>query len=148
MEALNLTALITSVIAMIIVFIKTIRKCKCGKGGIEIERRDEIDRHHSFIIDLLKSIKTNFTPRRFLEKKPSLEENNTTMPSLEITDKTTTADIAREFNLVPKTGIHTVSVPIRELLEQNSKKQKKKKNSANNSDKTCNNITPFVINRK
>lgn len=147
MDVLNITALVTSVIAMIAVFIKHIRKCKCGSSGFEIERRDELDRHHSFIIQLLSSLKSNFTPRRYRDAQASqnIQDSNTgkVVPPLRITKDTTTGDIAKEFNMIPKkNGSGSVSVPIIELMEN---KNKKRKNKTTNS---MENITPFVIKRK
>ena len=149
MDVLNITALVTSVIAMFAVFIKHIRKCKCGTSGFEIERRDELDRHHSFIIQLLSSLKTNFTPRRYRDAQASqtIKDSNSNtgkvVPPLRITKDTTTGDIAKEFNMIPKkNGSGSVSVPIIELMENNNKKIK------NKTTNSMENITPFVIKRK
>jgi hypothetical protein len=70
MDAFNISAFAVSIITLSVVFVKTIKKCKCNKSGLVIERRDEsgIEEQHGFILQMVKLLK-NFTPRR--SKNPS-----------------------------------------------------------------------------
>ena len=164
MEAINLTALLTSIITLLIVFVKTIRKCKCYRGGIEIERRDEngVESQHHFILELLQSIKTNFTPRRKSEdvndqnyeeqnhekqidnnqindeEQPCSSDNLTNYSNenncIKITQETTTKEIAEHLDMVPKNNM--VNVQIKDLLDKSY------------SRRDLSNQTPFIVNKK
>lgn len=83
MEPLTLSAFVVSVLSILAVFIKTIRKCKCDKSGLEIERTDVngVEEQHRFIIELVKSLKNNFTPRK--KSTQATEESQEAQPDLE-----------------------------------------------------------------
>lgn len=148
MDPASLSAILLSVISLTVVFIKAIRKCKCNSAGIEIERRDDTGREeqYSFILELVKSLKTNFTPRKRErseeDESTQSHEVTTEVPPLEIvTHKTTTKDIADHLDMIPRDSVST-SIPISEIMS----------NSLNNSHtrevSESPRFTPFIINRK
>lgn len=86
MDALNISAFAVSIITLSVVFVKTIKKCKCTKSGLVIERRDEsgMEEQHSFILQMVKMLK-NFTPRRPKNPgSPCIENNQPLSPDGDI----------------------------------------------------------------
>jgi hypothetical protein len=168
MEPISLSALLLSAISIIAIFVKTIRKCKCNSTGLEIERRDETGREeqYHFILELVKSLKSNFTPRKKDLSDKSTKSTKSTkssdkdspimtqqvvndfdtlqpvLPMLKIVDKTTTHEIAEQLDMVPRDDKVTTIIPISELISQS-----KSQNHSRNSSGTPR-LTPFIISRK
>jgi hypothetical protein len=130
-DTLLITTLVTSLVTAFVVFVKQIRKCKCG-NCLEIERsNDEMtrDQENQVMQTMLTIFKTNFTPRRTetnqeqdvenprlsrsgrkkpiynLIPKTTKKSSRTNTIGCDITPDQTLGEVAKRLGLEPRTPI-------------------------------------------
>lgn len=80
MEPVSIIALSLSVISGLVMFIKGIKKCKCSKQGVMVERdieKDALSNQQEFTLKLIELMKTYDEKKNIMEelKKKSAEVN-------------------------------------------------------------------------
>jgi membrane carboxypeptidase/penicillin-binding protein len=75
-DGVSITALIMAIITGLFVFINKIHKCKCNKGGIEVEREMDIEHQQEFTINLINSLRKVEQNSKNLSPKESSGEND------------------------------------------------------------------------
>jgi hypothetical protein len=91
-EGVSIIALLMSIVSGLVLFFKSVKKCKVGSLEIEREReKDDTEQQHEFTLNLVKTLK-NCTPRNNKSDDNSLEHNEK-----ELLLEATISEIARRL---------------------------------------------------
>ena len=77
MEPITITALALSITSGLVIFVRSIRKCRCSKQGLFLERdteKDELSNQQEFTLKLIELMQTYQATQQHLKNEPEKRE--------------------------------------------------------------------------